>query len=141
MTKKTQQNKSFTIFDWLKEITYTKSPFSKFSNEEWESFNPYMISRFLSMSKDYIELVNYVQNIPYTEKEKYYKIYCELIPKKQFFQKYIKSTKKSPSKGIVEQISKYYECSLGEAEEYTYILGNKGIQEILSKLGYESKQN
>jgi hypothetical protein len=91
------------------------------------------------MSKDYIELVNYVQNIPYTEKEKYYKIYCELIPKKQFFQKYIKSTKKSPSKDIVEQISKYYECSLGEAEEYTYILGNKDIQEILNKLGYESK--
>ena len=90
MTNKTQQNKSFTIFDWLKEITYTKSPSSKFSNEEWESFNPYMISRFLSMSKDYIELVNYVQNIPYTEKEKYYKIYCELIPKKQFFQKKIK---------------------------------------------------
>ncbi len=59
--------------------------------------------------------------------------------KKQFFQKYIKTTKKSPSKDIVEQISKYYECSLGEAEEYTYILGNKGIQEILNKLGYESK--
>jgi hypothetical protein len=139
MTKKTQQNKSFTIFDWLKEITYTKSPVSKFSEKDWESFNPYMVTRFLSMSREYIDLVNYVQTIPYTEKEKYYRIYCEFTPKKQFFQKYIKSTKKSPPKDIIEQISKYYECSFGEAENYSYILGDIGIKEILTKLGYESK--
>jgi hypothetical protein len=113
MTKKTQQNKSFTIFDWLKEITYTKSPVSKFSEKDWESFNPYMVTRFLSMSREYIDLVNYVQTIPYTEKEKYYRIYCEFTPKKQFFQKYIKSTKKSPPKDIIEQIlSPGWDCVL-----------------------------
>ena len=72
-TTKKEVSKKMSIFDWLKEITYNKSPWNSFTEEDKESFNPYMISRFLSMSKDYIELVNYVQNIPYTEKEKYYK--------------------------------------------------------------------
>ena len=136
-TKKQANN--FTIFDWLKEVTYNKTPWNNFTSDQIKSFEPYMVNRFLSMNPDYSELVNYVQTIPYTEKEKYYRIYCEFTPKKQFFQKYIKSTKKSPPKDIIEQISKYYECSFGEAENYSYILGDNGIKEILTKLGYESK--
>ena len=73
---------SFSIFDWLKEICYIKSDWNKFSNEQLKTFEPYMINRFLSMNEDYTELVNYVQAIPYSEKEKYYKLYCNLLPKK-----------------------------------------------------------
>ena len=69
------QSKKFTIFDWLNEITYSKRNWSEFNEEEKNEFNSYLINRFLSMDKDYIELVNFIQTIPYTEKEKYYNIY------------------------------------------------------------------
>ena len=38
-----------TLFDWIKEITVTKTPVENFSEESWDSFNSYMISRYLSM--------------------------------------------------------------------------------------------
>ena len=57
-----------TLFDWLKELTGKKRDWDSFSDKERESFNPYMVNRFLSMHEPFVELVNYVQTIPYTEK-------------------------------------------------------------------------
>lgn len=68
------QFKKFTVFDWLNEITVNKREWSEFNDEDKKEFNPYLINRFLSMNENYIELVNFVQTIPYTEKEKYYNI-------------------------------------------------------------------
>ena len=59
-----------SLFDWLKEITSKKSDWDSFEDKDKETFNPYMIHRFLSMNEDYVELVNYIQTIPYTEKGK-----------------------------------------------------------------------
>ena len=64
-----------TLFDWLNQITYEKKPWSSFTEEEKESFNCYMVHRFLSMNPEYIEFVNLVQTFPYTDKEKIYNIY------------------------------------------------------------------
>ena len=73
-----------TLFDWLKELTGKKRNWDSFNEKEKESFNPYMVIRFLSMHQPFIELVNYVQNIPYTDKHKYYTIFTQLLPKKMF---------------------------------------------------------
>ena len=45
-----------TLFDWLKELTGKKRDWDSFSDKERESFNPYMVNRFLSMHKPFIEL-------------------------------------------------------------------------------------
>ena len=74
-----------TIFDWLKQITGEKRKWELFTEVEKESFNPYMTHRFISMYEGYIDIANYIQTIPYTEKEKIYKIYCDMIPKKKCF--------------------------------------------------------
>ena len=63
-----------TLFDWLNQITYEKKPWNSFTEEEKESFNCYMVHRFLSMNPEYIEFVNLVQTFPYTDKEKTYNI-------------------------------------------------------------------
>ena len=52
------------IFDWLKQINYHKQPASSFSEKDWELFNSYMVHRFMSMNKDFIDVVNYVQEMP-----------------------------------------------------------------------------
>ena len=134
------QSKKFTIFDWLNEITLKKRDWSEFNEEEKNEFNPYLINRFLSMNKDYIELVNYIQNIPYTEKEKYYKIYKELIPKRKVWLKYIKSQVKDPNSELTGIISKHYEFSKREARMYLEYLRKDEIQDILEKRGIDEKQ-
>jgi hypothetical protein len=139
-TKKEASKKTLTIFDWLKEITYNKSPWNSFTEEDRESFNPYMIHRFLSMNPDYIDFVNTVQIVPYTNKERVYNIYLYTIPKRDMWLKYIKSTKAKKQETLLKHVAVYYECSLGEAEEYVDILGNNEVFTILKKLGVDNKE-
>jgi hypothetical protein len=129
------------IFDWLKQITYDKKSWDSFSEDDKTSFNTYMVHRYLSMESSYIDIVNYVQVIPHNEKEKIYKIYCNMIPKKNVFLKYIKSTSnKKTSDSILQFIAKEYTCSLGEAEEYTHLLGKEGVISVLNKHGVDEKE-
>jgi len=129
-----------TIFDWLKEITYNKSKWESFTEEDKKSFEPYMIHRFLSMNPEYIEFVNLVQTFPYTDKEKIYSIYLYMIPKNNMFFKYIKSSKKKKQESLLKHIANYFECSFGEAEEYIDILRESGVKSILTKLGVGEKE-
>jgi hypothetical protein len=139
-TTKKEVSKKMTIFDWLKEITYNKSPWNSFTEEDRESFNPYMIHRFLSMNPDYVDFVNTVQTVPYTSKEKIYHIYLYTIPKRDMWLKYIKSTKTKRQEAMLKYIATYYECSLGEAEEYADILRDNGIKNILKQSGVDDKE-
>ena len=77
-----------TIWNWLEEITYKKSSVDSFSEQDWESFNSYMIHRFISMNPYYIEVSNKVQTILPTEKKRIYTVYKELLPKRKVFLKY-----------------------------------------------------
>ena len=129
-----------TLFDWLKELTGKKRDWDSFSDKERESFNPYMINRFLSMHEPFVELVNYVQTIPYTEKQKYYTVYCQLLPKKNVWLKYIKSKMKQPTKELVQAIAQIMECSQREAINAVITLDNDHLEEVLYKAGYQSNE-
>jgi hypothetical protein len=126
-----------TLFDHLKNLTGEKRDWDSFSDKEKESFNPYMINRFLSMHQPFIELVNYVQTIPYTEKKKYYTVYKELLPKQNVWLKYIKSKMKQPTTELVDALSKIYECSTREAANAVITLDNEDLENILYKAGYQ----
>jgi len=139
-TTKKEVSKKMSIFDWLKEITYNKSPWNSFTEEDRESFNPYMVHRFLSMNLDYVEFVNTVQTVPYTSKERIYNIYLYTIPKKDMWLKYIKSTKTKRQEAMLKYIATYYECSLGEAEEYADILRDNSNKNILKQSGVDDKE-
>jgi hypothetical protein len=128
------------IFDWLNQITYDKQPWNSFTEEDKKSFEPYMIHRFLSMNPEYIEFVNLVQTFPYTDKEKIYNIYLYMIPKKKMFLKYIKSSAKKRQEKLLGYVASYYECSLGEANEYVDILRENGVKDILNKMGVDEKE-
>ena len=131
---------SMKIFDWLNQITYDKQPWNSFTEEDKKSFEPYMIHRFLSMNPEYIEFVNLVQTFPYTDKEKIYNIYLYMIPRKKMFLKYIKSSTKKKQEKLLGYIASYYECSLGEANEYIDILRENGVKDILNKIGVDEKE-
>ena len=82
------------LWGWLNEITLYKSPIENISQESWDSWNSYMINRYVSMDIRYIELVNYIQTIPYDNKQQIYLIYREMIPKQKTFFKYLKVSKR-----------------------------------------------
>lgn len=132
--------KTKNIFDWLNHITYHKTPSSEFTEEEWEVFNCYMVNRFISMNPAYLELVNYVQTIPYDNKEQLYNVYKEYLPKRKMFFKYIKPTKKTKSKDLISNISKFFECGIREADEYISLLSKKDLSKILEMQGLEEKE-
>ena len=127
------------IFDWLKHINQYKTPPDKFSDKDWEVFNSYMIHRFLSMNKEFLEIVNFVQAYPPQEKKAIYNIYREFIPKNNKWNKYIKSSIKQPNNDLVKIITNYYTCSQKEAKEYLNILDKQAIVSILTQIGIEKK--
>ena len=136
MSKKEIKN----IFGWLDEITVQKSPSESFSNKSWDNWNSYMVHRFLSMNKYYIDIVNYVQKMNPQSKKEIYTIYKEMIPKKKLWLKYLKKESKTNTKKISEYIGEYMEVGLREANDYISILGKEGSKNILSSMGIEDKE-
>jgi hypothetical protein len=99
-----------------------------------------MVNRFVSMHQPFVELVNYVQNIPYTDKKKYYTIFTQLLPKKNVWLKYIKSKTKTPKTELTEAFVKIYKCSTREVVDYLLILDKSEIKSTLQKSGYQPKE-
>lgn len=128
------------LFDWLKDINSKKSPVESFSDDDWEQFNSYMIHRFLSMNIDLIELVNEVQSFHPTDKKQIYQVYKEFVPKNNKWNKYIKSSKKSPNSELLEYLKNYFKLSSREVLDYLNILDNSEIVHILSQLGIDNKE-
>ena len=128
------------IFEWLNELTDKKSSLDSFEENAWENFNAYMIHRFVSMYQGYIEIANLAQKFPPTDKKGIYNFYCEMLPRKKMFLRYIKSKTKQNIKEILEPMVKYFECSFVEANEYVNLLSREDIKEILIKLGINDKE-
>ena len=120
-----------SIFDWLNEITGAKRPWNKFTDDAKESFNPYMINRFISMKRDYIDVVNIAQR--YTlPKGKLYEFYCGLLPKSKSFFRYVKSTK-SINQDQVNALAKYYMCSTREIIDVLPFLEEQEIERTFNE--------
>jgi len=120
---KTQANKPKDIFSWLKEITYIKSPWRTFNEYDKKTFDIYMIHRLISMYEPYLTVANTAQLFPYSDKEKIYNFYCEMLPKKYIFAPYIKGKKeKKYTEEVLKEISQKYQCSIREAKEYIELI-------------------
>ena len=129
-----------TIFDWLNQITQTKASIWDFTEESWDSWNSYMIHRYLSMDINYIDIVNYVQKINPQNKKQIYSIYREMIPKQKVWLKYVKSKTPKKNTELVDYVAKYFECSLGEADHYIDILRETGVRGLLGEMGVDVKE-
>ena len=84
-----------TVIDWIKNILVHKKSWDSFDESEQKTFSPYIINRFLSMDKDFIEIVNYFQkfSIGLLDNKYIYNFYCNALPKGKRFNKYIKAKK------------------------------------------------
>jgi|TARA_R110000822_G_scaffold129869_1_gene266271 hypothetical protein len=128
------------LWDWLDEITVKKSPSSQFSDEDWDSWNSYMVHRFISMGRKNIEIANIAQRMHPTDKVGIYNFYCSMIPKKKVWNKYIKTTKKPKNKDLLSLIADYFECGFHEADHYIDVIKKQEIKNILISIGKEKKE-
>lgn len=136
MTKKEIKN----IFGWLEEITIHKTHPKQISDSSWECWNSWLVHKYLSMNISYIDIVNYVQKMNPQNKEQIYTIYKEFIPKQKVWLKYIKNENKKDTKDLCEYISKYFECGLGEAQNYVELLPKPELTVILRNMSLDDKE-
>ena len=127
-----------TIFDWINQMLVTKKHWDEFTEDEQKKFSPFIINRFLSMDKEFIEIVNYFQKyaIGTLEPREVYKWYCDILPRGKRFNKYIKSKRdKKYDKLQLDILTKYFEVSKKEVKIYIDLLDKKEIKEILKMYG------
>jgi hypothetical protein len=97
------------------------------------------------MKMEYVDVVNEIQRYNLKPKD-LYKLYTNVLPKKKEWLKYVKGKKnmKHP-KWLLEIVSKYYESSLTEAQEYAEVFysteqGKANLKSILQSYGVEPKE-
>lgn len=135
-----------TIFDLLNDICYNKIKWTDQTDADKKQFQPYMITRWLSMHPDYLDLIAECQ--VYTSAlsaEQLYNFYLDLLPKKKFFTKYISSKSEKKYDKVTQFLSPKLEISTSELEDYLSILMNtdSGLDAIKSeirKYGYDDKK-
>jgi len=132
-----------TIFDWINQMLVTKKHWNDFTEDEQKKFNPFIINRWLSMDKDFLEIVNVFQKyaIGTLEPREVYRWYCDILPKGKRFNKYIKGKNdKKYDKELVDIISNHFEYSKLQTKEYLGLIDEEELKEILEKYGIEKKK-
>ena len=131
-----------TIFNWINEILVSKKHWNEFTEDEQKKFSPFIINRWLSMDKDFLEIVNFFQkySIGTLEPREVYKWYCDMLPKGKRFNKYIKGKKdKKYNTELIDIMVMHFECSKSQVRDYMDLIAKDELMEILEKYGMNEK--
>ena len=131
-----------TIIDWMNQLLVHKKHWNDFTEDEQKKFSPFIINRWLSMDKDFIEIVNYFQkySIGTLEPREVYKWYCDMLPKGKRFNKYIKGKKdKKYNTELIDIMVQHFECSKSQVKDYLELIHKNELMEILEKYGMNEK--
>ena len=131
-----------TIFNWINEILVSKKHWNEFTEDEQKKFSPFIINRWLSMDKDFLEIVNFFQkySIGTLEPREVYKWYCDMLPRGKRFNKYIKGKKdKKYNTELLNIMVMHFECSKSQVKDYLDLIAKDELMEILEKYGMNEK--
>ena len=131
-----------TIIDWINQVLIYKKPWDYFSDSDKKTFNTFIINRWLSMDKEFIEFVNYFQeySIGTLESREVYRWYCDVLPRGKRFNKYIKGKKsKKYDKDLTKILINHFECSKLHAHEYIELISKEELKGILEMYGKDKK--
>ena len=131
-----------TIVDWMNQLLVHKKHWNDFTKDEQKKFSPFIINRWLSMDKEFIEIVNVFQKyaIGTLEPREVYKWYCDMLPKGKRFNKYIKGKKdKKYNTELIDIMVMHFECSKVEVKQHLKLIDKIELKEILEKYGKDEK--
>ena len=132
-----------TIIDWMNQLLVHKKHWNDFTEDEQKKFSPFIINRWLSMDKEFIEIVNYFQkySIGLLNSREVYRWYCDILPKGKRFNRYIKAKKKSKlDDWVIDLIKKYFTVSKSEAIEYSELMTKNELTNLLQLYGTDDKK-
>ena len=132
-----------TIVEWINQVLVHKTPWENFDESEQKTFNTFIINRWLSMDKEFIEIVNFFQkySIGLLEPKDTYKWYCDILPKGKRFNRYIKGKKQLRyDKELISVVCKHYEASKKECVDYIELLSRENLISTLELYGKDKKQ-
>ena len=125
-------------FDWLKQITVEKREWDSFTEEDRDGFNAFIINKALSYNQHYIPIVEMAMTYPIPN-DKLYDFYKDAIPKKQVWNKWIKSNVKWDEEEI-KTLANYFECGTKDVKDFYSLLDIESKSIILNEInGFESK--
>ena len=131
-----------TLFLWIDELFVGKRNWDGFKDVDKKKFSPFMVNRYLSMSEDFLPFVNYYQK--YTGEvmpvKSVYQFYCNLLPKKKTYLKYLTGNKYKIDDAVYECLVKYFEVSKKQALEYYRLMDKKDLKLLLKKFGKSDKE-
>jgi hypothetical protein len=131
------------VIDWMNQLLVHKKPWDSFTESEQKSFNSYIINRWLSMDKDFIEIVNYFQRyaVGTLEQREVYTFYKDVLPKGKRFNRYIKSKlDKKYDEELITTMCIYFECSKLQVKENLQLISKEELKSILSMYGLDNKK-
>ena len=120
----------------------SKKHWNEFTEDEQKKFSPFIINRWLSMDKDFLEIVNYFQkySIGTLEPREVYKWYCDMLPRGKRFNKYIKGKKdKKYNTELIDIMVQHFECSKSQVKDYLDLIAKDELIDILEKYGMNEK--
>lgn len=138
-----------TLFEHINAITkdQDKKYWDKLDESDRKSWSNYMVLRFLSMNPDFLPLISQVQPVLQEVPPKaLYLALIDLIPKGRYYLKYMKPKGEDKYESwLIELVSKHYEVSKLQSEDYLKILynsrsGRERVKELCETYGIESKQ-
>ena len=119
--------KKKSLFDHIQAVTSQQHPdyWDEISDDDKKSWSNYMVNRFLSMNMYWIDIVNqlqkYTMGLPLRTKD-VDDLFCDVIPKKKTFLRYVKGKKDVKYEDwVIDIVCKEYEVSKFEAKDYLNI--------------------
>lgn len=132
-----------TPFDFLKLVHNKNIKWGDLNEEEQKSWNTFIINRALSFNSNYLNIVNNIQ--PYTSGQlssaEIFKYYQDMLPTNFRFQKWIKGKKeKKYNPQLLVLLSRYFECSCKQAEDYLNVMNKKDLKSLLNSIGLQENE-
>ena len=130
------------LFHWVDELFVGKRDWNNFSDADKKKFSPFMINRYLSMSNDFLPIVNHFQKltIEVMPHSAVYKFYCSLLPNKKTYLRYLSGKKTKVNEKVVPFIQEYFEVSKIQAGEYYQLMSKDELKSLLTKYGKTDKE-
>jgi len=128
-------SKKLGLFDHIKHIRTEQSPdyYNNLSEENRKTFDHFMILRALSMDSNIVQemafLYRYFDKIPSPQ---FYKLLISLVPKNDRWVPWVKTKIIKHSSNLISLISKYYDISKRQANEYIniFVSTDSGLEKL-----------
>ena len=124
------------LFSWINELFVGKRDWDSFSDADKKKFSPFMVNRYLSMGEDFLPFVNYFQKytIEVMPVKSVYQFYCNLLPKKKTYLRYLSGKKEKINDKVVPFIMKYFDVRKSQAADYYELMLKDDLKLLLKNL-------